>query len=322
MIAGCGVSGLTCGLRLLDSGFQVELRGRERPRQTTSAVAAAIWYPYKAGPVEAVARWAGDSYQKFRELSRDPSTGVALLPGIELLAEAGQDAPWRRELAGLRAARAQELPTGHARGFAFEAPVAEMPIYLGWLESRLRAQGARIRVAEVRSLDELAREADLVVDCAGLGARALAADPALVAVRGQVVRVERAGIERFLLDDYNPAGITYVVPRSQDCVLGGSAQEGREDLEVDPSESEAIRARCRALEPRLERAAVLGVDVGLRPWRPQVRLEAERLDRGRLLVHDYGHGGAGVTLSWGCANEVARLAAAAFPGVAGSPGPR
>ncbi|MFE6645077.1 FAD-dependent oxidoreductase [Nocardioides sp. NPDC057772] len=49
--------------------------------------------------------------------------------------------------------------------------------------------------------------------------------------------------------------------------------------------------------------------VGLRPTRPQVRVTAERSDKG-LVIHNYGHGGAGVTLSWGCAEDVARLLAA------------
>jgi D-amino-acid oxidase len=44
--------------------------------------------------------------------------------------------------------------------------------------------------------------------------------------------------------------------------------------------------------------------VGLRPVRPSVRLEAEALGGGRRLLHNYGHGGAGVTLSWGCALDV------------------
>jgi D-amino-acid oxidase len=48
--------------------------------------------------------------------------------------------------------------------------------------------------------------------------------------------------------------------------------------------------------------------VGLRPARPVVRLD--RSDHGgRDVISCYGHGGSGVTLSWGCAEDVARLAA-------------
>ena len=63
-----------------------------------------------------------------------------------------------------------------------------------------------------------------------------------------------------------------------------------------------------AIEPRLNGARVLGHRVGLRPFRPQVRVEAEPPGPGPLVVHNYGHGGAGVTLSWGCAREAAALA--------------
>ena len=59
-------------------------------------------------------------------------------------------------------------------------------------------------------------------------------------------------------------------------------------------------------------AGRLGHRVGLRPFRPQVRLEAEPSGSGPLVVHNYGHGGAGVTLSWGCAREAAGLAAQAL----------
>jgi D-amino-acid oxidase len=70
------------------------------------------------------------------------------------------------------------------------------------------------------------------------------------------------------------------------------------------------------VDPRLGSARILEHRVGLRPSRPQVRLEAESAGTGgggpghgtaRLVVHNYGHGGAGVTLSWGCAREAARL---------------
>lgn len=309
------MSGLSVGVRLCEAGCDVELLARERGPRTTSAVAAAIWYPYKAGPAAQVAAWSRAGYAVFAELSRDARTGVTLRGGIELLPASERDSAWRSEVAGLRAARAEELLPGYDHGWVFQAPVIEMPIYLAWLERRFLELGGRLVEREVRDLSALEGRAELVVNCTGLAARELCGDRALVAVRGQVVRVARASgaSERFLLDDYNPSGVTYVVPRSRDLVLGGSAEEGREDLAVDAAESAAIVARCAALEPALARAAVLSVGVGLRPYRPAVRVEREPLGRA-WLIHDYGHGGAGVTLSWGCAAEVARLAREVFDG--------
>ena len=141
-----------------------------------------------------------------------------------------------------------------------------------------------------------------MVNCAGLGARELAGDASLTAVRGQIVRVRAPAVQEWLLDQSDPERLVYVVPREHDVVLGGTAQEGDEDRTADPATTAAVRARCAALVPALRDAPVLSVAVGLRPVRPAVRLEAD----GRV-VHCYGHGGAGVTLAWGCAVEVAAL---------------
>jgi D-amino-acid oxidase len=310
IVVGGGVSGLTCALELAALGLAVEVRARELAQSTTSAVAAAIWYPYKAGPPQAVARWARASYETFQRLARDPETGVRMRAGVELL-PAAIAAAWREGLRGLRPAVASELSGRAKAGWVYEAPVVEMPVYLEWLTRQVLARGVRIVQSEVHSLAELERECELIADCAGLGARELAGDEALVGVRGQVVRVERSGVERFSLDDYDPAVVTYVVPRSRDCILGGSAQEGREDVAPDAQEARQILERCWRLEPKLERATVLDTAIGVRPYRPEVRLQAEALGRA-VVVHDYGHGGAGVTLSWGCAREVAQLAARAL----------
>jgi len=89
-------------------------------------------------------------------------------------------------------------------------------------------------------------------------------------------------------------------------VLGGTAQEGDENAAVEPATAAAIRARCEAAVPALRGARVLREAVGLRPARPAVRLETEARADG-TIVHCYGHGGAGVTLAWGCADEVTAL---------------
>jgi D-amino-acid oxidase len=227
--------------------------------------------------------------------------------GVEIFPWAVDEPWWRDAVPSYRRATAAELPTGYRDGYLFEAPVIEMPVYLGYLMRRFETLGGRIDVRELRSLGEALARHDSVVNCAGLGARELAGDSTMMPIRGQVVRVAQVGIERFLLDDYGPGGVTYIVPRANDCILGGTADEGHEDTTPDPATADAIIARCVALEPRLRDAAILEHKVGLRPGRPTVRLEAERPAHGKLLVHNYGHGGAGVTLSWGCAAEVVGL---------------
>ena len=57
-VLGCGVSGLSSGIRLLEAGHSVELWARELPPHTTSDVAAAVWYPYRAFPQDRVNVWA------------------------------------------------------------------------------------------------------------------------------------------------------------------------------------------------------------------------------------------------------------------------
>lgn len=72
--------------------------------------------------------------------------------------------------------------------------------------------------------------------------------------------------------------------------------------------------------PDLSDAAVIGSVAGVRPYRRGgVRLERDTLPDGRPIMHDYGHGGAGITLAWGCAEEVLALLAADGPGNAVAP---
>lgn len=307
IVVGCGVAGLSCAIRLREAGYDAHIWARDMPPQTTSSVAAAVWYPYKAYPENLVVGWSATTYADFVQLVQVPGTGVYMREGVEMFPWAVDEPWWRAAVPGYRRATPADLPAGYADGYVFEAPVIEMPIYLGYLLRRFAELGGQVATRTLGTLDEAAVASDLVVNCAGLGARELAADPTLLPIRGQIVRVAQVGLERFILDDYNPGGVTYIVPRATDCVLGGTADEGRADTAPDAATAQAILARCIALEPRLGDAAILEHKVGLRPGRPGVRLEAERTAHGKTIVHNYGHGGAGVTLSWGCAGEVLAL---------------
>jgi D-amino-acid oxidase len=121
------------------------------------------------------------------------------------------------------------------------------------------------------------------------------------------VRLADPGLTGWLLDEDNPAGLTYVVPRGTDVVVGGTAVEGATGMLPDPAVEASILARACALVPALRGARVLSRAVGLRPGRPTVRLDRTLVD-GRPVIACYGHGGAGVTLSWGCAADVVALA--------------
>ena len=126
--------------------------------------------------------------------------------------------------------------------------------------------------------------------------------------------MEGVDLTRWSLDSTGP---TYVVPRSRHVVVGGTEQPGDWSRTPSPETATDILQRATRLVPELAGARVVGHRVGLRPARPAVRLEAE----GRT-VHCYGQGGAGVTLSWGCAAEVVGAGPASSADVAAGAGGR
>lgn len=322
VVVGAGVVGLTCAVRLQEAGHRVRVIARDGPLATTSAVAAAVWFPFRAEPPERVDAWAARSYRELAALAAEqPESGVVMREIVSFERRAKPDPSWRHAVEGFRRLRRDELPAGYGGGWCARVPVVETPRYLPWLAARLARAGGTIEVRPegVASLAAAAEGASLVVNCSGLGARALADDAAVVSVRGQVALVDNPGLERVFLDEDDLAAPTYVIPRRDDCVLGGTAEVGVESLVPDPAVTAAILARAVKLVPALAGARLLDVRVGLRPGRPAVRLE---LVPGQVsgaaaaapppVIHCYGHGGAGHTVAWGCADEVLALARGAL----------
>jgi D-amino-acid oxidase len=261
--------------------------------------------------MERVGPWSAVGYERFASMAEDPVlgplAGVCMREAIELYAERQPDPPWARYVDMFRHALPDELLPGFEHGIIFEAPVIEMSRYLPWLLAELRQLGVEIVLRRLDSLAPALASASVVVNAVGLGARELVGDASVYPVRGQIVRRSRNGLERVILDEHGNNGISYIIPRGEDVVLGGVAEEHDEELAEKPEQTTAIFERCARLEPALAGTTLLGVAVGLRPCRDEVRLEAEQIGD-TLVIHNYGHGGAGVTLSWGCAEEVREIA--------------
>ncbi|HEY5989085.1 MAG TPA: FAD-dependent oxidoreductase [Streptosporangiaceae bacterium] len=324
LVVGAGVSGLTTAVCLAESGLRVTIRCARPPQRTTSAVAGAIWAPHLVESSERATRWGGDTMTVLAELAASSATGVRIADGAVAVRDVPADpaatpAPpeWISGLAGMRACDPAGLPPGFTSGWRFTAPLVNMPVYLGYLQGRFENAGGRLEPRTVTSLAEEAREcgAWVVVNCTGAAAYDLVPDPAVTPVRGQSVVAENPGLSEFFIGlPDESAELVYVFPHGDTVILGGTAVAGDWSTEPYPAVAERIVRDCVAVEPRLRDARILAHRVGLRPVRPLVRLEAEpssgrQTPDGPLVVHNYGHGGAGITLSWGCARDAARLAA-------------
>ncbi|HSF98493.1 MAG TPA: FAD-dependent oxidoreductase [Ornithinibacter sp.] len=304
-VVGGGVVGLTSALQLARAGHEVQCVRDQPVSDTVSAVAGGLWFPYHVEPRDRVNAWGAVALARFAELVGDPASGVVLREGL-VVERGAADRWWTQGLPSWREAGAAEVPAGASGGVVATAPLVTMPVFLPWLENRCAEAGVALQEAHVESLEQL--DAEVVVVAAGLRSGALVDGGSGMPSRGQVALLANPGLTRWLVDDDHPDGMLYVLPHPGWVVCGGTDVSGSWDTEPDPAVHEAIVARARTAVPELAHADVLGARVGLRPVAAAVSLTASEVGD-RLIVTNHGHGGAGVTLSWGCAEEVVRLVA-------------
>jgi D-amino-acid oxidase len=319
LVIGAGVTGLTTAICLAEAGASVRLVAAQPPRETTSVAAGALWGPHLVGLDDRIGRWSEVTLARLTELAGPdggaPAGVVHLTGGIAATAIAGDEPPGYA--AGtLTPCGPDEIPPGYVSAWRLSAPLVAMPEYLDYLAARLTAAGGQAafgpQLASLGAARDLAPGARVIVNCAGYGARGLVPDSSVSAVRGQAVVVRNPGLTEFFVgSDAASWPLVYLFPHGDVVLLGGTEEPGNTSREPDPATAAQIIAACTAVAPQLRGAQVLGHRAGLRPVRPSVRLEAEARD-GVTVVHSYGHGGAGVTLSWGCAQDACALALAAL----------
>ena len=270
-----------------------------------------------------IQRWTEDTFRHLHPLyqSKAAPLQLGLVSGYRFVRDS-LSLPWWKDLVfGFRCfpANSPELQTltmhqsSHRSQsvWAFSTYMLDCRHYLPWLMDEFIKSGGTIEQRRLSSLDELRHYYDVIVNCSGLGAVELVGDGEVCPYRGQVVLVRAPWIKHFVIVDSEEGdeNMVYILPRSNMVFLGGTAQVGNWSESVDPTTSEAIVSRCTTVLPALCGAEVVGAWVGGRPVRRgAVRFEAEeKRDGSQLLIHNYGHGGQGVTLHWGCALEVGRM---------------
>ncbi|HLW35933.1 MAG TPA: FAD-dependent oxidoreductase [Chthoniobacterales bacterium] len=339
-ILGAGVSGLTCGTVFAERGLSTRIFAEQIGTQTTSGAAGALWFPYDAEPADKVIPWALATYKvlvnlaaargsigpdkldclkqssfqtgvSMIELRQYCRTGKILVPewanslGVRILGNP-EEPPSSNRRAVEHSGIEVTAPCLFSEGFSLRVPLMDTAIYVDYLIGRFQKAGGEIESGvRFENLEDIDPKFDFIINCAGIGARELARDPDLEPHRGQVAIVPKPNnLDCAIVCDDDP--LMYVIPRTNDCVFGGT-NEVSDDWNPDPSTTKAIVAECsRVLE--IESPRVLRERVGLRPFRKSgVRLENGKLRDGRTVIHNYGHGGSGFTLSWGCAENVFEL---------------
>jgi D-amino-acid oxidase len=312
-VVGAGVIGLTCAVRLAETGLDVDVLARDLPLETASAVGGGLWLPATSDERELA--WARTGLDELRAVE-GAASGVRFTTGHLLGGTAGAAPSWAERFGDVVRLEQESAPAiGHAVGWRAELPLADPRRYLRWLRDRLIAAGGTLTRLALPALPGRG----IVVDAAGVAARALAADPRVRPVRIQVALVENPGLDVWWVD---LAGDLSVLPFADVAAVEAGGDDGDWNTAPDEAAAQRLVERAGEIVPRLRGAALVGVRVGLRPARPGVRLEAQRRptdeDADQVIVHCYGHGSRGFTLSWGCADEVSRLVTGALEGRAAS----
>ncbi len=307
LILGAGVSGLSTGILLLQEGHNVHIWAKDLPPNTTSNIAAAVWFPYLCNPRDKATEWSGFTLRYLKQnILNDPDSGCIARTVTELFEKEVDEPWWRDAVESYRRPTKDVLPIGYADGYQTEAILMDTSTYMDWLVEKYKELGGALEQREVTNISQAFEAYDLVVNCTGLGSRTLFNDEQVYPVRGQVVIVKPNGFKQVIADDEGRNSLAVIIPRINDIVLGGTAQANNWSTEVNPKDTDDILRKAKTLSPVFNNVEILETKVGLRPARHAVRLETELFD-GKYVIHNYGHGGSGFTLSWGCANEVTSL---------------
>lgn len=297
---------------LIRKRFSVNLYTQKDAQDSVSGVAAAIWFPYKAYPIEDVNKWSLQSYNKYIDLAKNAETGGHFIPFS--IVEKEETTPfWLQALPdGLEITKTtasyNNIPS---TTYTTLLPLVETPLFLKYLQKQFKDLGGKVIYKTITSIHDLNSD-KTYINCLGLGAAKIFGDTQTYPIQGQIVKLEPSknisGLSiEFPFDEFIDEHL-YIIPRSDCIIVGGSSVDSTSDINNNQDRIDRILNRAYTIVPELKKLRILDAKVGLRPGRNQVKINK---DDKLNVYHNYGHGGSGYTIAWGCASHVANLIASA-----------
>jgi D-amino-acid oxidase len=304
-IIGAGISSLSCACTLANKDHQIEIFAKAFSPEITSNKAAAFWFPYHIRNDKRGIEWGNTSYTFYEKISADKSSGISMKKLIKVLRKnvVEEESEWIDFMPedSYKIMDESLLNKNYAKGYEVIVPLIETQIFLPFLQNYLLEKNIRFARREIKSFDELSNDYDIVINCSALGARELCNDSNIIAVRGQVALLSPIHDFPIFLDNEMPL---YIVPRKDAVIIGGTYEKGIEDETTENKTIEKLLENAYDVFPSLRNQKVIGSWAGLRPYRNEIRVEIEPETN---VIHNYGHGGSGFTLAFGCAKTVSDL---------------
>lgn len=290
-VVGAGVIGLSTAILAQEAGYNVTIFSDKNSCETTSAKAAASFKPHEVVYDSRVHEMVQSGWMDFEQITVRPfakNSGVRKHVHWEGASTPKASVKYLEVMEDVEEHERPEVPGGYAYGWKYKTFFIDTSVYLPWLKDQFENREGKIISKKLEDPTEF-RElpADIIFNCTGLGARELVNDTHMVPLKGQIVLLG----PRKDMDWSISADGFYVYPRTNDTVLGGTIEEGVEDLNIDTGAIHLLLRGNKRILPDISYSDIIKTYAGLRPYRTEgVRIEAEEIDN-QKIIHNYGHGG-------------------------------
>lgn len=330
IVIGDGIIGLSTALTAASNGWEVSIYTDSNKNKMTenavSPVACALWYPALVGGNQGdLDRWCKYSYEVFHR--QRTLKGIKKVTNYEMIDDKEEwlnPPPSVSSLPGFESYQDRRTPTGVEGVWKFDTFIISMDYYLPYLRNRLRRIGVKfvsgeriLNISEIQQFDQV----DIIFNCAGLGAADLSKHrDQITAVKGHLmffppiesnVSIGRRDFAIMPRNDYTVVGALFIESFTDNTPL----LEDRRKILKEVKQWVSENALGLNLDYNFSEDNILFERTGLRPFlNTGVCLRPWIYEKKTLVVDNFGHGGSGVTISWGCAAQAVNIAQKALFG--------